>query len=590
MAKIISVKYSVDTEDAVKSTDNLTDATDDGSKAQEQLQKELEQTSKGSKSASKGFKGVGTSLGSLAKGAGIITLIAGALGVLQEAFSNNQKVVDAFDTATTALGIAFNDFFNFLTENTGAITGFFKRIFEDPQQALKDFGEAIKQNLINRFNALIETFGLLGKAVKQVFEGDFAGAMETAKEASKTYVDILTGIPNTVDKVIQGTKDLTDAVINYTTSTINQASAIIQTKNSMVQLENQQVRLREEFDRAAEQQRQIRDDLRKSFAERIEANENLNLILAKQLELEEANINGRIANIQREQSALGVTVERANEIFVLETELAAVRATNAGFRSEQLINEEALLREQKQVLTELSLLGKSERDKAEAQAIADHEANITRINLTAQTELEQNVLRLQNDRELKNQLAAIDEQYTQKVEENADGRTAAWLKSNKAQIDGANQLLAASGFIFGTLAELAGENFENQKAFRIAEATIDTIAGAIAAFTGAMSLGPIAGPILGGALAAAVTTFGALNIAKISQEQPDGTSSSVATSIPSISIPTEQAPDAPQIITDQFAGVGIIQDVPPARAFVLSSDISSEQEANRKLERRAVLG
>ena len=54
--------------------------------------------------------------------------------------------------------------------------------------------------------------------------------------------------------------------------------------------------------------------------------------------------------------------------------------------------------------------------------------------------------------------------------------------------------------------------------------------------------------------------------------------------------PTEQSggDSAPIPSVDNLAGFGIIQEAP--RAWVLESDVSSNVEANRRLERRAILG
>ena len=54
--------------------------------------------------------------------------------------------------------------------------------------------------------------------------------------------------------------------------------------------------------------------------------------------------------------------------------------------------------------------------------------------------------------------------------------------------------------------------------------------------------------------------------------------------------PTDQSggDSAPIPSVDNLAGFGIIQEAP--RAWVLESDVSSNVEANRRLERRAILG
>ena len=67
--------------------------------------------------------------------------------------------------------------------------------------------------------------------------------------------------------------------------------------------------------------------------------------------------------------------------------------------------------------------------------------------------------------------------------------------------------------------EEAEKEFERIKALQIAEATINTIEGAITAYTTAQELGPITGPIVGGINAAAVTAMGIAQIAQIKQQK-----------------------------------------------------------------------
>lgn len=63
----------------------------------------------------------------------------------------------------------------------------------------------------------------------------------------------------------------------------------------------------------------------------------------------------------------------------------------------------------------------------------------------------------------------------------------------------------------------AKKEFENLKKYRYSETVLNTLAGAIAAYTSAQSLGVPWGPIVGGANAAAVTAAGAAQLMKISQ-------------------------------------------------------------------------
>ena len=388
MAKTIKIKYDVDTGEAVTDTENLTDATEELGKASKDTAKDLESVGGASKKSSGGIKKIGTSIGGLVKAAGIIGLISIAFDVLKEAFGKNQKVLDAFNVATTALGIAFNDLFNYLSDNIGPITTYFKKIFEDPQQALEDFGKAIKENIIERFNSALDVLGYLGTAIKKFFEGDFDGAMESAKEAGKEFTDVMTGVDGSFDKIVEGGKNLIETVTEYTTETLNAAAAIVEQEKAMVSLENQQVRIREAADRDAELQRQIRDDVTKGIDDRIKANKDLGVILEKQLQDEKKNIQSRIAGIRAENNGLGITQAKLDEIYALETELIAVEAANAGFKSEQQINTNALLQEQVDAKMELQKIGLTDMELEILAAEQEAELRRKQVDLFVETEEE----------------------------------------------------------------------------------------------------------------------------------------------------------------------------------------------------------
>ena len=110
-------------------------------------------------------------------------------------------------------------------------------------------------------------------------------------------------------------------------------------------------------------------------------------------------------------------------------------------------------------------------------------------------------------------------------------------KSVKEQLDITTKLMKGTASIMGSIADImkanldqkvengeiseeeAEKEFERIKALQIAEATINTIAGAITAYDTAQSLGPITGPIVGAINAAAVTAMGIAQIQQIKQQK-----------------------------------------------------------------------
>ena len=283
-------------------------------------EKNLQTVGVGLKGIQEGAKAAGKSMFSLNnifKANLAIKAFNAILDILKDTFMSNQKVVDTFATATTGLKIVFNDLFKFIEANIGTVVSFFKDIFENPVENLKALGQAIKDNLIERFNSALEVLGYLTDAIVKVFQGDFKGAFDSVKEAGKEYVDVLTGVDNTVDKVVETTKDVIEATTNYTKSIIDQAEEVTKLNNKRQLSIAQNNIIKEQKDREAEQLRQVRDEERNTIDERIIANNELGEVLEEQARLMLANNAIAIAAAQA-QVDINDTIE--NQVALLEAQ------------------------------------------------------------------------------------------------------------------------------------------------------------------------------------------------------------------------------------------------------------------------------
>ena len=318
-----------------------------------EVTKDVEKLDKATDKASGGFKGMGRAVkgvGTALKAAGI-GLIVALLAKLGEVFSKNQKVLDTFNTAMEFLSIAFNDLFKFLENNIGTVVNYFKSIFENPKQSLIDFGTAIKENLIERFNSVLDTLGHLAKAIGHLFAGEFAAAKDEAINAGKEMVDVWTGVDNSVDKITTTVTKAAGAIKDYTTETLKGAKAVVELRNQSELAAVKVQGLIEDYDRQAEKLRQVRDDESKTFEERIEANNKLGEVLKEQekemLKLVDIQIKAAQADVEKNDNL-------ENQIKLQEAlnEKKGVLAQITGFESEQLVNNIALHKEQKAVAEE----------------------------------------------------------------------------------------------------------------------------------------------------------------------------------------------------------------------------------------------
>ena len=339
----VSIELEANTSKATSELEDLRKEIDRLNKEISQGNKETKEGLKGVEKASKATaKGVGR-IGDALKAAGIGLAIA-AFAKLTEVFNENQKVTNFFNTTFETLSLAFNDFFNFLNANVGTVVGYFQNIFSDPKQAIIDFGTSIKNNLIERFNSFLDTLGFLASAVKKVFAGDFAGALDDVKEAGKESVDILTGVPDTFDKVVEVAPKVIKGITDYTKSTIQAAKETVELNRAAeIGIAQNQIIL-EQKDREAEKLRQIRDDEAKTIEERIEANNKLAEVLNEQ---ERSMLANADADIAAAQAQFDKNNNDENQIALLEAraEKEGILAQIEGFRSEQLININSLERE-----------------------------------------------------------------------------------------------------------------------------------------------------------------------------------------------------------------------------------------------------
>lgn len=174
----------------------------------------------------------------------------------------------------------------------------------------------------------------------------------------------------------------------------------------------------------------------------------------------------------------------------------------------------------------------------EAAALADEEAFNAEMEALAQREKEKTDAIMQGaldrfkakedaaQREADLEKAVADEttQYLKEQEEQRKADAEATAAQRIAVMNASAQ--AVSG-ILNSLADAyesdeknAEKNEKKIKALRIASATIDMLQGAVTAFASSMSLGPIAGPIVGAVNAAAVVAMGIANINKIKSTNP----------------------------------------------------------------------
>jgi hypothetical protein len=353
--KEVAFKIIVDTsevgegvEKSIQSVEELGDAT----------KKTSDQMKSGFKAAEQGTKGLGSSIGGLIKSLGLIGIAMAVFEFMKDIIMKNQKVADALGVAFKTIEILMNELFKAI-EPVGKIL---KSAFENPQQAIKD----LISGAFNRFITSLKGIGVVAEGVgiqiKGAFTLDFDEVKRGLHQTAQALAQVATGMDiETQNKFIDGIKNVGSAAIDT-------ASKIQSLTKDVKLAEAQQRLLMLQYQREAEIQRQIRDDVSLTIAQRQEANVKLGLILDKQSEEELGLFNKKKELAELELSINKDSIDNQVAVINAETEIADVRERITGQRSEQLVNTNSLIRENTELI-------KAQQAAIEAEALAEAEAS-----------------------------------------------------------------------------------------------------------------------------------------------------------------------------------------------------------------------
>ena len=610
MAEKVTIELEAKTGKAENNINDVVDSIKDLNKsfveANESNKKSLKSLTKGTKVLAKGFKGVG-----LAMKATGFAIIMKVVDKVSEALMRNQQVADTVETVFTAIGIVFKqitdvliDVFKSVSDATngfdalqkvlggalsisinlvvGAIQGMMLGVKKAQLAWEESFLGDGDPDTIKRLNLEIEEVGNkldeTGNRIKKAGSDIADNFVEAVGEVGSLAEGVAVGVSDAIDKI-----DVKSA--------LSQAKRVVQNKKNYGLLESQSQRLIEQYDLEAETQRQIRDDDRKTVEERIKANEELLNVLNKQASEEKKAIDARISALNEQVRLEGESNELTKELFDLNTELIAIDAKVAGFKSEQLVNQAGL---QKEIL-----------EITNSQKIADAELNANKNQFEAE-QIENDLARLERQK-------LLNEEETKSEEKRLTEKRSLYKKGTIAFQEAQNELDAfqqASGqkqilidkqiakekeqTVFNTLGAIAGllgSNSKFGKALAITQAIRDTYTGANKALA--------QGGIFGFIGAAGVIAAGFANVKQITASK-DPAKPSFATGGGGVSASTPSTPPVPSLPpafnvvgasgTNQLATAIGGQTQQPIQAFVVSNDVTTAQEMDRNIIDGASIG
>jgi len=202
------------------------------------------------------------------------------------------------------------------------------------------------------------------------------------------------------------------------------------------------------------------------------------------------------------------------------------------------------------------------------------------------------------ERDYNNTMAELRNLDTQNLIDNTNLQK----EAIEQQIEMYSNLAESIGDIFGSIADILENDIKNKvkngeiteeegekqfkavKAFQIAQATIQTISGAIAAFMSCQATFPQPyGAIIGAIQAAAVTAAGVAQIAKIKSTQLGGGGSSAGspTAAPVQTAPEEYVPQYTQNATGESEITRLADSIHNQKVYVVESDITEAQNRSK---------
>ena len=509
-----------------------------------------------------GFKAVGAAakasfatmkMAMMSTGIGALLI---AMLALKQYFTDNEEGASKLKKITSALGVIFGNLTDILSDLGEKLFA----AFRDPKQAVIDLWAAIKQNLINRVEGMIDSFGALGKTIKAALSLDWEGVKEGAAEFGESMVQTATGVDELFKKATEAVKEFGE-----------------QTKKEVlmaIKLEQDRLNL-QKFERIAsvEKARTERDMMKLrvkardfevfSAEERLGFMREANKLAGEQLEKDLHVAREKLRFRVEENTYSKSTQENKDDEAALQVAVFQLERSNFSERKRLKSEEQAIVKEM------AAAAATAEKARLASQ----------KLDLKAFTDWNLTRIKDETDEEFKIRIQAAKEQAA--AQKLIDTKAAADKKiiDNKAAADKkaldklvVDTKLETEKMGFAAAKSIGGENAAIQQGIAVAE----TIYNTQQAMMKAMTLPPPYGQIQ----AALTGIMGAKAIQTILSTSPSGGSvggGAVATA----------TPDA-QMMSGSFS-LGQGQEVQPMQAYVVSDDITNNQNKLAIIRRRATI-
>ena len=616
-----TINLSVDSKKATKGLNDLEKSIDgvnkevkETSKSTQAMSGTLDQVTGGAVTKFAAFKGAigGVTTGFKSLRVAIIGTGIGALLIavtsLGQAFTRSEEGQNKFAKILGVIGSVTGNLLDLLADLGENIIS----VFENPKQSIKDFSNLIKDNIVNRFEGLLNLIPNLGKAVEQLFKGNF-------KEAGKIAAD-------SVGKVVLGVDSVTDSVNNAVESVKDFGKEIKADAESAAKIADQRAAAEKKARDLIVQRAQAEQDIARlrekavnkdkfTAEERIKFLEEAGKI-SEDLAAKETEVAKLRLEAKRTENALTKSnKDDLNEAAQLEASVIQLETQRLNLQkrlSTELLtakNEAKKAAEEEPEIIDKKLLKIQEIQEAykQKQKDKDAETELEKINLEEERKLaeldrlnaselqKQEVRDYYNGLRIENQTAIDEADALRKKEKNdkeiEDEKALAAAK--KAIQDGVLGVVEKG---IGVAKNLAGKNKKVQKALLIAENAAG-IAKILINTAAANAASVAASPLTGGLPWVAINTIsGALGVAsaisatsKGLKALGGGSAGSAPTSKGGAGAASSAAPKPPSFNivgasdTNQLADAVAGQENQPVQAYVVANDVTSAQSLQNNI-------
>lgn len=584
------IKITADTGEATKNVDKLTKSVEKTDEATGELTGSIDAMTGGAvtkfkgmvgslKAVAGGFKSVGAAIA--ISGLGLLVL---TISSLVAAFKSSEEGQNKFAKIMTVIGAVTGNFVDLLADLGEKII----EVFENPKQALQDFGDLLKQNVINRFEGILEFVPAIAKSIKLLFKGEWKEAGKVAADAAGKMILGVEGITEKVDGAIDSVKKFTKEQIKEGKAAASVAEMRARAdkidrkllvERSKLEAEVAELRLKSRMDDeySAEQRKQFLEEANDLQEQLLSKEETAKQLRYEAQKLENTFSRSNKENLDKEAQAEAdlnnIRTRRLNEQRMLQREVQRVDRQIAAEKNEEVKAEEERNKNILKIQSDYALKIQDLEDKTEAEKIKRQEERaLAELDALKATEA---------------QKAEVKKYYADLIAKDEEERAkkAAELEEQKKMIT-----VGLASQTSALIGEIVNKDSKAGKAVAIGQATIAGFEAVLNTFSTA-SKSPVtsifpAYPYIQSGLAGA---FAAVQIAKIKSSSPVGESAGTVSSqgntgrtAPSFNLVAGTG-------TDQINQGFRASSEKPVKAYVVSTEVSTAQELDRKAVDEAYL-